>query len=326
MSIKLMSLAWAITGLTPLEKLVLLKLSDHSNDEGHSWPGRDHLSTACSCSIRGVVNSISKLESLGLLEKIKRTNDNGFQRSNLYILKIEEYVSNNKENIGVQSVHPLCTQTENTGVHSVHPRGALSDTLGVHSVHPETSIETSIETTKEKPVDKKDNQQEDNSSNAGLNSDCIFPDKQKTPPNKFSENYAPISVREWQEYFSAKKHQLSFDERFIFRQPCMHMFASWVDKQMTLGFVRKIVDEKIAVTPKINSPLFFQHCVMNAYEEKLKTRPAKPSAQIQHKPAQAFLQPSLQRVKPEAEVLAKNIQSLKSALQPPSNKVEAMSA
>lgn len=173
-----------------------------------------------------------------------------------------------------------------------------------------------------------------NSSNAGLNSDRIFPDTQKKPPNKFSKNYAPIFLAQWQEYFSASTYRLSFSDKSVTSENCRHMFRQWIDKRLTIGFIRKIVDERMSSTaPKINSPVYFNDIVMQRYEEKLKARAneqtaiqAREQAQRQHQSSQAFSREKRQYIKPSAKKIEVNIKALKSALQPADNKPEGMSA
>ena len=171
-----------------------------------------------------------------------------------------------------------------------------------------------------------------NSSNTGLNSDRIFPDKEKTPPKKFSKNYAPIFLAEWQEYFSASTHGLSFSDNSVTSKNCGHMFREWIDRRLTIGFIRKIVDERMSSTTKINSPSYFSSAVMQRHEEKLKARAneqaaiqAREQAQRQHQKTQAFSREKSQYVKPNPEKMANNLEALKSALQPADNKPDGVS-
>ena len=165
-----------------------------------------------------------------------------------------------------------------------------------------------------------------NNSNASLNSDSIFPDTEKIPRNKPSENYVPTSLAEWQQYF---QHGLLFSNKSVTSDNCKHMFEQWINKRLTIGFVRKIVNDRWTSSPKINSPAYFSDAVMQRYEQKLKIRTNKPSTQIQHKPTATPLQSSFRRAKKSPEERAKyrqNLQSVKSVVQSAANKSEEISA
>lgn len=68
MSIKLRTAVWQLD-IPPIEKLILLALSDHVNVKGAdiSWPSIPHLAKKCSMSDRSIQRYIKILEKKGLL-------------------------------------------------------------------------------------------------------------------------------------------------------------------------------------------------------------------------------------------------------------------
>ncbi|MEL6963422.1 MAG: helix-turn-helix domain-containing protein [Pseudomonadota bacterium] len=65
MSIKLTTQIWEVRGLKATDKLVLLALADHANDEGECWPSMARLAEKCDMTPRGVRNVIRRLEDVG---------------------------------------------------------------------------------------------------------------------------------------------------------------------------------------------------------------------------------------------------------------------
>jgi hypothetical protein len=90
MSIKAMNWAWSVRGLRPAEKLVLMKLADHSNDDGTCWPGKASLSENCEISKRTTDAVILRLQDLGLIKVQKRPGEDGRHKSNLYFLNVAQ--------------------------------------------------------------------------------------------------------------------------------------------------------------------------------------------------------------------------------------------
>lgn len=68
--------------------LVLLKLADNADVHGMCFPSYDYLAQYCELSVRTVKNHIKQLETLGFVERVKRFDKRGRQRSNLYQLRI----------------------------------------------------------------------------------------------------------------------------------------------------------------------------------------------------------------------------------------------
>ena len=61
MSIKIMSMVWDVKELTPMQKLILLKLADNADDGGVCWPSLETVAGACGCSSRTVMRAIEVL-------------------------------------------------------------------------------------------------------------------------------------------------------------------------------------------------------------------------------------------------------------------------
>jgi hypothetical protein len=72
MSIHISSKAWKVKGLSASQKLVLLKLSDMSNDEGICWPSIPTIARECDCSERTVQRIIIELSKVGHLTRENR--------------------------------------------------------------------------------------------------------------------------------------------------------------------------------------------------------------------------------------------------------------
>jgi len=67
-SIRFISWAFEVDGLSSSEKFVLVKLADNANDEGECWPSLDYIARHTSLSRPTVVKVIKKLEEIGVLE------------------------------------------------------------------------------------------------------------------------------------------------------------------------------------------------------------------------------------------------------------------
>ena len=134
MSIEVMTLVFYAdpARLTSTEKLVLLAMADHGNDEGrHVYPSVRKLALKTSLSERGVQNVLSKLRSEGILAIVTESNGS---RANEYEIDVEMLFSicvdsRTKERVNV--VHPPTKK----GVNVVHPPESGAP-LPPHDVHP----------------------------------------------------------------------------------------------------------------------------------------------------------------------------------------------
>lgn len=116
MSIKLMSKAWELD-LSQGEKLVLLALCDHANDDGVCYPSQAFLASKCSMSYRSVINQIKRLESCGILTSERRQKA-GSRQSNSYTINLNNYKSQcensahaNSAPTNVQNTTELCANS-----------------------------------------------------------------------------------------------------------------------------------------------------------------------------------------------------------------------
>ncbi|ORF28277.1 helix-turn-helix domain-containing protein [Snodgrassella alvi] len=103
MSIKLMSKAWELD-LSQGEKLVLLALCDHANDDGVCYPSQAFLASKCSMSYRSVINQIKRLESCGILTSERRQKA-GSRQSNSYTINLNNYKSQCENSAYAESAH-----------------------------------------------------------------------------------------------------------------------------------------------------------------------------------------------------------------------------
>jgi len=88
MSLRAMAAVWELNLPTQTEKLVLLALADHADDDGFCYPGRKYVARKCGITDRHVTRLFNHFQELGILEINEQHKDNGGQKSNLYRLLI----------------------------------------------------------------------------------------------------------------------------------------------------------------------------------------------------------------------------------------------
>ena len=93
MSIKLMAKAWEMP-IPSGQKMVLLALCDHANDDGECYPSQKNLAKKCSMSSRAISNHIKWLHDCGILESERRQTTN-VRKSNRYFISLENYQAAN---------------------------------------------------------------------------------------------------------------------------------------------------------------------------------------------------------------------------------------
>ena len=103
-----MTKAWELK-LKANDKLVLLALADHANDDGECYPSLRKIEAKTGLSKQGLINAIKRLMDLGLIEKQFRTRQDGGQTSNLYTLTLDGVV-NEVYPPSQQDVPPQSTQ------------------------------------------------------------------------------------------------------------------------------------------------------------------------------------------------------------------------
>ena len=88
MSVRAMAWAW-IQQISGPEKLVLMALADHADEDGICWPGNAHIARKCNLSQRSVQRHIKNLIDNGYMTAHRRYRDTGGQTSNRYILSVD---------------------------------------------------------------------------------------------------------------------------------------------------------------------------------------------------------------------------------------------
>ena len=85
----MMSTAWDMD-LPMGQKMLLLALCDHANDEGVCYPSQEKLAQKCSMGERTVISHIQWLEKHGILSRERRQNTQR-RKSDLYQITLENY-------------------------------------------------------------------------------------------------------------------------------------------------------------------------------------------------------------------------------------------
>lgn len=89
MSVKLMSAAWDMS-LPMGQKMLLLALCDHANDDGVCYPSQEKLAQKCSMGERTVISHIQWLERHGIVSRERRQNTQR-RKSDLYQITLSNY-------------------------------------------------------------------------------------------------------------------------------------------------------------------------------------------------------------------------------------------
>ena len=100
MSIKVMSWVWE-QDLPPLDKIVLMAIADHADDDGYAWPGMKRIAEKCSMEKRTVQRHVERLQEQQLLKVESRQRNDGSSSSNGYTV-----VMNGTNREGVAESHP----------------------------------------------------------------------------------------------------------------------------------------------------------------------------------------------------------------------------
>jgi DNA-binding transcriptional regulator YhcF (GntR family) len=137
---------------SPISKLVLLKLADNADARGVCFPSLNYLAQYCEVSVRTVKRHVNELEKQGFVKRIKRFDDSGRQRSNIYQLRLPsdshiqqtDLAQANQENANVEqtglpsasSEYPQKTEHAQKTDHSDTPLGdSRSNTESDHLAH-----------------------------------------------------------------------------------------------------------------------------------------------------------------------------------------------
>lgn len=87
MAVKISTWAWEMP-LKSTEKLVLLALADHANEDGICWPHIETIAKKCGLSRSPTIEHLKKLHDLGFFTKETVYGDNGKKRGNIYTLNL----------------------------------------------------------------------------------------------------------------------------------------------------------------------------------------------------------------------------------------------
>ncbi|MEZ9652830.1 helix-turn-helix domain-containing protein [Vibrio lentus] len=137
---------------SPISKLVLLKLADNADARGVCFPSLNYLAQYCEVSVRTVKRHVNELEKQGFVKRIKRFDDSGRQRSNIYQLRLpsDSHIQQadldqaNQENTNAEqtglppasSEYPQKTEHTKKTDHSDTPLGdSRSNTESDHLAH-----------------------------------------------------------------------------------------------------------------------------------------------------------------------------------------------
>jgi Helix-turn-helix domain len=123
MSAKATAWAWSIEGLGMADKIVLLRLADHANDQGICWPGKDTLAKVCCASKRTVDAAIANLEAAKLISVQRRRTEQGKNKSNMYELHLDQGDLFSSANSAVVQNLQDC-KSSNLGVQNLQGEGA----------------------------------------------------------------------------------------------------------------------------------------------------------------------------------------------------------
>ena len=126
MSVKLMSKAWEMD-IPSGQKMVLLALCDHANDDGECYPSQKKLAKKCSMSSRAISNHIKWLHDCGILESERRQTTN-VRKSNRYFISLENYQAAN-------SAHANSAHANSAHANSAHANSAYPNMQNFPSEH-----------------------------------------------------------------------------------------------------------------------------------------------------------------------------------------------
>ncbi|MCH8112797.1 MAG: helix-turn-helix domain-containing protein [Proteobacteria bacterium] len=100
MSVRVQTLVWAVNGrFNTEEKLLLLKLADHADDDGGSiFPGNTSLAEAAEVCERSVQSYLRSLEKLGVLVWVANAGgDRGSRRCRLDLAQLKALAASGRQ-------------------------------------------------------------------------------------------------------------------------------------------------------------------------------------------------------------------------------------
>ena len=88
MSLRALTWAWEQELTNSSEKLVLLAIADHANDDGMCWPSMSHVAERCLLSTRQIQRITEQLVEYGLVSRERRKRPDGTLGTYTYTLNI----------------------------------------------------------------------------------------------------------------------------------------------------------------------------------------------------------------------------------------------
>lgn len=92
------------------QKMLLLALCDHANDDGACYPSQDSLAQRCSMSKRAIVSHIQWLEQHGILQRERRQKTN-VRQSNLYQICLDNFRLPESESANSTCANSACANS-----------------------------------------------------------------------------------------------------------------------------------------------------------------------------------------------------------------------
>jgi len=86
MSFEAMAMVVTVENISPINKLILILLSNYADENNKCFPSYEKISKLANCSRRTAVRSINKLEEIGLVSIQKRRLSNNDNQSNIYTI------------------------------------------------------------------------------------------------------------------------------------------------------------------------------------------------------------------------------------------------
>ena len=84
MSLRAITWAWSLDIRNPTQKLVLMALCDHVDEQGVCWPSVNLIAERAGCTRRTAQRHLRDLEHAGIIESIPHHRNDGSQTSNRY--------------------------------------------------------------------------------------------------------------------------------------------------------------------------------------------------------------------------------------------------
>ena len=273
MSCKAITWAW-LQKVNSTQKIVLVALADHCDNDGWCWPAHETLATKCSMSRRSVVRAISQLKEQRKISVRSRKDNKGYQTSNLYKLDLEDKTQSDRLALGKEK--------ENEDAPRVSDDGGLGEVAGDDNSQSD-SLALGDESEQKQPV-QSDSQdaQSDNGGNPRVTNGASQSDTVSHKPSvNHHKNHhltggsggdgnfknIPKSVEDWKPVLK----NLGFDEDKINSPQSIEMISEWVNQQITIGEVHLGYDKACekASGGKPLFPRFIRNFVVIVRKDKL---------------------------------------------------------